>query len=378
MGSWFRRVGAWIRGAWLFVGLVLLCVFVVNELLATALPALPRRLRVDPDVAEESTKHAEAYSGKDWSREYRREYRNSRVMTWQPYVYWRRAPFEGRYVNIDERGLRSTWTAEGLSDDAASVFVFGGSTVWGTGARDDFPLPSHLARLFGEAGVEVRVTNFGESGYVMRQGILSLIGELQRGNVPDLVIFYDGVNDVMAALQSGVAGLPQNEGNRRLEFKASKEFERLLRVMLANLEGVARLSQQLLARERDEESLRELAREIAADYARNVAFVERLAEDYGFGAFFYWQPTIFSKRSVTDFERSQRDSQQRQQRSLQLLANEAIRSSRELGGSHGFRDLSSTLDGLTEPVYLDFCHLSEDGNGLIARTIADDVIPVLH
>ena len=49
----------------------------------------------------------------------------------------------------------------------------------------------------------VCVVNFGESGFVSTQGVIQLILELQSGNIPDLVIFYDGVNDVYAAYQSG-------------------------------------------------------------------------------------------------------------------------------------------------------------------------------
>ena len=42
--------------------------------------------------------------------------------------------------------------------------------------------------------------------------------ELQRGNVPDVVIFYDGVNDVFSTFQNGASGLPQNEASRVEEF----------------------------------------------------------------------------------------------------------------------------------------------------------------
>ena len=58
----------------------------------------------------------------------------------------------------------------------------------------------------------------GESGYVNTQSLLALELELRGGNVPDEVIFYDGVNDVFSTFQNNEAGLPQNEQNRATEF----------------------------------------------------------------------------------------------------------------------------------------------------------------
>jgi len=123
MSEWLARVGTFVRGAWLFAGLVLVCVYALNELLVSALPRLPKRLKVDPEVSEASIKHAEAYRGQDWSREYQRESRRSRVMVWEPYVYWRRPAFAGDYVNVDEYGRRSTWTAEGLRRRSGRVRI---------------------------------------------------------------------------------------------------------------------------------------------------------------------------------------------------------------------------------------------------------------
>ena len=37
---------------------------------------------------------------------------------------------------------------------------------------------------------------------------ITLFLELRKGNVPDLVIFYDGVNEAIAAFEQRTAGLP--------------------------------------------------------------------------------------------------------------------------------------------------------------------------
>ena len=51
--------------------------------------------------------------------------------------------------------------------------------------------------------------------------------ELQAGYRPDIVIFYDGVNDTTSAFLEGEAGLTTNEVNRRREFNLLQSPPRL-------------------------------------------------------------------------------------------------------------------------------------------------------
>lgn len=62
------------------------------------------------------------------------------------------------------------------------------------------------------------IINLGETSYVSIQDTILLLRLLQQGVRPDIVVFYDGVNDTFSAYQQGVAGLPQNEFNRQTEF----------------------------------------------------------------------------------------------------------------------------------------------------------------
>jgi hypothetical protein len=117
----------------------------------------------DPRVA------ADGYAAAGWPHDYYREFSESGDVDWHPFVYWRRKAYSGVFINIDERGIRRTWTDPKLPARPARVFVFGGSTVWGTGARDDYTVPSWLAQALSRDGHAVKVVNYGESGYVTRQ-----------------------------------------------------------------------------------------------------------------------------------------------------------------------------------------------------------------
>ena len=51
--------------------------------------------------------------------------------------------------------------------------MFGGSTMWGTGARDACTIPSLLARALQGRGMSLEIINFGETGYVRTQEVIT-------------------------------------------------------------------------------------------------------------------------------------------------------------------------------------------------------------
>ena len=116
-------------------------------------------------------------------------------LRWHPFVYWRAGPFQGKYVQIDEHGLRRT-TSQADRATALKVFLFGGSTMFGAGSRDEHTIASELASQLSATGQDVNVVNYGQNGYVSAQECLTLELACQAGQIPDVVIFYDGVNDV--------------------------------------------------------------------------------------------------------------------------------------------------------------------------------------
>ena len=83
--------------------------------------------------------------------------------------------------------------------------MLGGSSLWGFGARDDHTIPSLIARELHEHGVRVEIRNLAEIGYVSTQEMIALSASSSRAIGPDLVLFYDGVNDTTSALLEGEA-----------------------------------------------------------------------------------------------------------------------------------------------------------------------------
>jgi lysophospholipase L1-like esterase len=365
-----------LRDLWVILGLTLASVLALDAVSRHLLPAGPAEAAIDPETERPRKSRADAHAGSEWTAAYYRELERSEKVRWEPFTYWRRQPFHGRYINVDASGLRATWNAEPAAAER-QIWIFGGSTTWGTGARDEHTVPSELSRLLHARGQVARVTNFGESGYVSTQEVVALLRWLQRGERPDLVIFYDGVNDVYAAVQEGAAGSSLNEINRRREFNATRDWTRLLGGAVQRLEGLQRLA-TLTARRRPPERPATLAGDVVACYEANTRAVRALAETHGFEALLFWQPTVFTKLHVTDFERRARDSRLVAHRDLQLEANRLVATSPTLGHEASFVDLSGVLDAVVEPLYIDFCHLSEDGNRRMAESMLPHVLAALE
>jgi lysophospholipase L1-like esterase len=301
---------------------------------------------------------------------------------WAPYVAWRGKPFSGRYVNVDVNGLRHTWNMQ--ATQPLEIYVFGGSTLWGQGARDDYTIPSALSKMLAEVfPSRVRVTNFGQLGYVNTQEMIALFRELQHGSRPDIAIFYDGYNDTFAAFQNRVAGVPQSEQNRIKEFNILNRsrsrdlyWEVLKRSNLYNLmEGVhTKLFGTKPLPPLSPEMQNQLAADVLQNYSMNKTIIESVAQTTGFISCFYWQPTPYTRPNRNRFEESWlRDAAQ------ELFFEEVYaavrRSSLETNAS--FHDISDVFQGHEGTLYIDEAHTTERGNEIIARRIFQDVAPLV-
>ncbi|MCK6372247.1 MAG: hypothetical protein L6Q83_13170, partial [Gammaproteobacteria bacterium] len=250
--------------------------------------------------------------------------------------------------------------------------------------------PSLLVSELRQNGIEAQITNFGESGYVSTQEVIALLLQLREGNVPDAVIFYDGVNDLYAAHQSGLAGIPQNETNRVAEFNLSQpgEWRRAARFavtglarssatagvtrdLLADL-GISAVAEPLAAR--SSAAAERLAAQVLRSYQGNLGVVNGLAEKFGFKAWFFWQPTIFQKPQLSFYEQAEL-AKQAELRDLFTAAAALIQADLRQGVRRaGFTDLSQIFLDEKAPVFIDWCHVGEPGNRLIAAAIAEQLL----
>ncbi|MBZ0307111.1 MAG: SGNH/GDSL hydrolase family protein, partial [Anaerolineae bacterium] len=112
---------------------------------------------------------------------------------------FRSVPFKGRYLNIDPMGYRiSSNNAPWPPDKSAyNIFVFGGSTTFGTGVADDHTIPFYMQQQIQAAypTQKLYVYNFANPAFVSSQERMRFESLLRDGYVPDAAIFIDGLND---------------------------------------------------------------------------------------------------------------------------------------------------------------------------------------
>lgn len=356
-----------IAQGWLILGLTLLLLLAVDQALRALLPEPQAAAQVQPGAFAPDREHAAAVAGDAWIGDYWREHAAARHTEWRSWVYWRRRAHAGELVNVDAHGFRVT--PPPAQPAQRTIWLFGGSTAWGTGNRDGGTLAAQLQQVYAERSPElaVRVQNFGESGYVSRQSLAAFQSALGcPAPAADLAIFLDGANDVYASWQARRAGLPQNEDNRRLEFNSARRFGQQLRAWAARLEGIGRLVATPPAA-LDDAALDALAQATAAHWATAARQAQAIGAAADVPVLFLWQPTAFDRASPRADEPAIVAASPAEHVRLQRATHAAVRA--RLAGLPAAADLADAFDAAAIPVFFDFVHLSEAGQRLLAERI---------
>ncbi|HUF37327.1 MAG TPA: SGNH/GDSL hydrolase family protein [Anaerolineales bacterium] len=294
---------------------------------------------------------------------------------YHPFVIWRRVPFEGETINVNEQGIRTT-TGSDCTPGAYKVFAFGGSTMWGFGSPDWLSIPSLLqTELAGSTGRTICIVNYAEPAFVSTQGALQLLLELQKGNLPDLVIFLDGVNDVIAGYQNGRPGGHHNEDRIRALLNNS---DHLVRTVLESSNSYE-LIHILTSRRSSDPVLAEIitdprfAVEVGEVYLFNIALVSHMAERYGFDYQFFLQPVLtVGDKPLTEEEEAFSTGLDPVLVDLMSAVYEYIE--RTQADQAHFTSLSPIFDHVDGLVWIDAFHLTGDANRLVAAAIAESLL----
>ncbi len=379
---------------WLaFIGFVVISLIVAIALLEFgAFLVLSTYQWIRPDSRDNFAGSSPAYSEYSWAPEYWKEEKarwKSQYGSYEPFVIWKVAPWHSKYINTDATP-QGTWrrTVNAMNSgcrnrNIVEVWMFGGSTLYGTGVPDEATLPSFLSRELNSAGPRCFVVkNFGVEGYVTNQEIILLMEQLKAGWRPGIVIFYDGVNDSFAgAISPGIPNAHVSLANIKARVEGSVagriDFVRNSNTLQLVMTGVNWLRRT----EPAETGIEEIGRKASAtldNYETNLRMARILGEAYGFRVFCFWQPALVSgHKPLHRFEMKIGDNDATKS-SFRILA-EVYRKAEERSASSGrFVFLGDIFDTVKEPLYIDkWMHLDPGGNERVARSIAKYVEDVL-
>lgn len=153
-------------------------------------------------TANTSTAMARPYSarpagaGYPWIDEVQREQRTLVHLRPGPVAGYTLDDLSSRYTNI-VHGERVTVAPKACACPTLRVWMVGGSALFGIGQRDQGTLASRLVAHAATDGVRLKVDNMGVPGWTLWQEYQGVLAKLARGvPAPDLIIFYDGFNDM--------------------------------------------------------------------------------------------------------------------------------------------------------------------------------------
>lgn len=287
----------------------------------------------------------------------------------KPYYHWKGKEYKSEYVNINQYGRRKT--IKSPVKDAKKVFIFGGSTTWGEGVPDEFTFPSLLQK---ELGAGYDVYNYGEAGFNSVQELNLLLEELAKGNIPDYVIFYDGINDGYAGVYS--PGIPRglesiddvkNRGMICRLYELSN-YSKLVEYVRNFFDGNNTNYSQwdLLIKDK----IIDNSRNTIKYYIELTKQVKALSQPYHFKCYFFWQPNLLTmSRKMMDYEK---EIVQRESRILIEARKQLYNDAKEQLGRKQYEDvffLGNIFDEVKGPIYIDDAHVGPQGNELVAQAI---------
>jgi hypothetical protein len=300
-------------------------------------------------------------------------------------------------IHIDSSGARLTQNnPQSRTGNYKTVFLFGGSTMFGYGVRDGETIPSYLAKQLNTPAEQYQVFNYGQIGYNSNQELLYLILQLKNGDIPDMVIFYDGCNDLtlaksaqdnhldaitgekeyaqqMGSLSGFFHSLPGGPRNTSLidknTLKKVVDFA-VLRIKLIHypIQLVSTLIQRfqntpIINKPNVETNVYAMS----VNYGNNAKIIDALSQRYHFQYLLLWQPFGMDKK-LTGQEASTEIAADPENAALIASASSALTS---LHMDH-FINLNDVFNNYADTsLYFDKCHVNKTGNAIVAERIRD-------
>jgi lysophospholipase L1-like esterase len=369
---------------WKLVAVNLLVLFVLFNLIYWSLPIwnVLKNSFTSNEVAEDPRARAPNYANVTWAPQHFRELKQA---TWdyRSFIGWRRRPFQGETITVGGRYGQRRTINDG-TNEAKTVYFFGGSTMWGTGVRDDGTIPSQFAAATG-----YRSENFGETAYTAHQSLVLLLQLLEDGHRPNIVVFYDGVNEILVKCRTELT--PTSHGREAWidgVLKSPHSSPTTFSYYFAPLWHVARWVKSQFAKTGrspmswtaqalvgggapdtglgyDCDTNRDKAAKIAENMVRDWQMAKLLVESYNIRFIGILQPVSFLSKTRLDHLSD-------------IYRNPVLRSQyqtvypmmkQRMNQTGGFYDFVDALD-IDQYVYVDDVHLSPNGNQLIAAQIA--------
>lgn len=294
----------------------------------------------------------------------------ARPYSYEPFVQFKESPYTGKYVNVHKAGFRLSKDQGPWPPDQKNinVFLFGGSTTFNYGVKDDQTIASHLQDFLSgskKTKKKVFVYNFGRGHYFSTQERLLFENLLMQGFIPTIAVFIDGLNDFY---------YPDNEplfSDELRKFIEGKGTNLLSLPLVSVIKNVKRFSESDTKKNSDFNSSDNnfnLIKKVIKRYEENKKVIELIGNIHGVKTVFVWQPVptykydlkhhIFSGKGFGRFILSRYGYEY-----MEKYKKNNILSS-------NFLWLANMQEGVKKSLYVDIDHYSEEMSREIAKEIS--------
>lgn len=269
--------------------------------------------------------------------------------------------YASAHVNVTDRVRHSYESPAAVAaDDPIDVWFLGGSAAFGVGQRDEHTIPSELVRLAEAEGLPVRIQNLAMSGYVTWQDALLMGTRLVEQGPPDLVVDYNGSNDLSLHLGPG--------GARRI---SSLFADQVYPVLDAAGDRVFRPGLPDYMPRNTETDVDNAVRL----YGQEVEFGRRIASAWDVPIAFFFQTALWTTDQAASIDPVlAAKGIDRQLHADNARAWDQVRAQLP----DGVVDLADALDTAEVPVYADTVHTNEEGARLVAVAMYEHLRPQLQ
>ncbi len=267
--------------------------------------------------------------------------------------------YKGKWINVKNN---RRVTINEPKNYVSTIYIFGGSTVYNGEVPDNLTIASQLASSSANDNL-YKVVNMGATSIHSAQQFGRLKSEINL-NEGDLVIFYDGVNDVLQRIiyqnrDGYMIGQPKKESFWMKLLRSKRKYSSILQIMYSEMiKNTKETSPTLISNSVD-------------DYINILVDVNNYVKTQGAYFYHFLQPTLFTKNKLNKYEQMLLEKGEPfvpiqfiepYKRSYPLIES-------RLNNFEFSHSLTGIFDNLNESPFLDYCHVNHVGNKIISENI---------
>lgn len=342
-----------------------------------------KQFKIDVIINPEDNRiNLPAYPDKSYPKAVFRDFGNIGA-DYKPYVAWQLKPVQSETLNIDDQGRRYD-PSQNSEGKRYVVRVFGGSTIFGTGAADGDTIPAKLTKKMDQ----VYAVNHGVSGYVNRQSLAALTNVLNQKEKTDAVIFYDGVNDVINLCRSDNLSINSHSNETKIlemneKDRGEKRSSYLHKIFLTSIKDFTERAHKkffvpepenpysfnIVSRCQDNPELMEV---LAQTMIENWKLSRAMAKASGAEFIAVLQPVAYVGEPNLEYLTIDEDWREEYE-FMYRYWREYIKSK-----NHDWIIDATQVFNDQEPIYIDWAHVNPAGNEIIANLMAEKLSKALR